>query len=161
VGTLAIQFAKQRGARVIATASGSRAAGLVRRLGADAVIDARKKASIERLAALAPGGLDAVLAFASGPALERCLDFLRQRGRVVFPNGVEPPPRHRPRMRRRAFNAVLGSRQLASLARAATAAHLRVPIGAVYPLERAAKAHTRLARGHVVGRMVLRIGRGG
>jgi NADPH:quinone reductase-like Zn-dependent oxidoreductase len=159
VGTLAIQFAKQRGARVIATASGSRAATLVRRLGADAVIDARKKTSIERLGALAPDGLDAVLAFAGGPALERCLDFLRRAGRVVFPNGIEPPPRRRPRVRRRAFDAVLGSRRLASIARAATAAQLKVPIAAVSPLERAAKAHARLARGPVAGRIVLRIGR--
>jgi NADPH:quinone reductase-like Zn-dependent oxidoreductase len=40
IGTLAVQFAKRRKARGIATASGRDAHRLVRRLGADAVIDA-------------------------------------------------------------------------------------------------------------------------
>lgn len=39
VGTLALQFAKLRGARVLATASGNDGVALVRRLGADTAID--------------------------------------------------------------------------------------------------------------------------
>jgi NADPH:quinone reductase len=59
VGTLALQFAKHRGARVLATASGLRAAKLVRRLGADAVVDARREDAAARLWRLAPEGIDA------------------------------------------------------------------------------------------------------
>src|SRR5262249_12347135 len=49
VGTLAVQLARRRGARVIGTASGRDAAALVKRLGATAVIDARKKDAPDRL----------------------------------------------------------------------------------------------------------------
>ena len=164
VGTLALQFAKLRGARVIATASGRDAAALVRRLGADAVIDARQKDAVDRLKRLAPDGLDAVLAFAGGKHLERCLGRVRARGRLAYPNGVEPEPRRRRGLRARSYDAEAGPRQFAQLERAATAVRLRVPIAAVFPLARAADAHRRLAKGHVLGRIVLRVrggGRGG
>ncbi len=80
VGTLAVQFAKLREARVLATASGRDAAKLVLRLGADGVIDARSSGAVEQLRALAPGVVDAVLAFAGGETLERCLDLVRPGG---------------------------------------------------------------------------------
>jgi NADPH:quinone reductase len=160
VGTLALQFAKGRGARVLATASGRAAAALVRRLGADAVIDARKKDAVERLRQLAPEGLDAVLAFAGGDALERCLDLVRRGGRVAYPSGVEPEPRRRRGVAPRGYDAEAGPRQFAQLERAATAVRLRVPIAAVFPLARAADAHRRVEKGHVLGRIVLRV-RGG
>jgi NADPH-dependent curcumin reductase CurA len=38
---MAVQFAKLRGARVLATASGADGVALVRRLGADAAVDGR------------------------------------------------------------------------------------------------------------------------
>jgi NADPH:quinone reductase-like Zn-dependent oxidoreductase len=53
VGSLAVQFARARGARVIATASGRSAAGVVKRLGAHVVIDARRPDMPDRLRALA------------------------------------------------------------------------------------------------------------
>ena len=47
VGTLAVQFAKRRGARVIGTATGGQAMSLVRKLGADEVFDARSAKASE------------------------------------------------------------------------------------------------------------------
>jgi NADPH:quinone reductase-like Zn-dependent oxidoreductase len=160
VGTLAVQFAKRRRARVVATASGGAARRLVRRLGADVVIDARSDEALEGLPALAPDGIDAALALAGGDALERCLDLVRAGGRVAYPNGVEPEPRRRRRVRRIAYDAEAGPREFARLGRAVAGAGLRVPIAARYPLAQAAKAHARLTRGHVLGRIVLRIRRG-
>jgi NADPH:quinone reductase-like Zn-dependent oxidoreductase len=160
VGTLAVQFAKRRGARVLATASGRKAAALVRRLGADGVIDARDARAQERLEALAPEGIDAVLALAGGKALERCLDLVGKGGQVAYPNGIEPEPRRRKGIRRLAYDAESGPRELARLGRAVTAARLRVPIAATYPLAQAARAHRRMGRGRVLGRIVLRIRRG-
>jgi NADPH2:quinone reductase len=52
VGTLAIQFAKRHGARVLATASGRDAAALVQRLGASAAIDARSSDADDQLRTL-------------------------------------------------------------------------------------------------------------
>lgn len=157
VGTLAVTFAKYRRAKVLGTASGRSAAALVRRQGADAVIDVRSENAVERLRALAPDGLDAVLALAGGEELERCLDLVRAGGRVAYPNGVEPEPRRRPKVRVLAYDASNGAREFARLERAATEARLRVPIAAVYRLAEAAKAHERLEQGHILGRIVLKI----
>jgi NADPH:quinone reductase len=158
VGTLAVQFAKHRGARVLATASGQRAMALVRRLGADAVVDGRRDDVAERLWKLAPGGIDAALAFAGGEGLERCLDLMRPGGHVAFPNGIEPaPPRRRRSIRRTAYDLAANPRWFSRLARSIAQAPVRVPIAAVFPLTQAAKAHRRLAEGGVAGRMVLRL----
>lgn len=83
VGTLAVQFAKLRGARVLATASGNDGVDLVRRLGADAAIDGRHEDITAAARRLAPGGIDAVLALAGGEALEHCLAAVRTGGRCA------------------------------------------------------------------------------
>jgi NADPH:quinone reductase len=157
VGALAVQFAKRRRARVLATARSGEASAFVHRLGADAVIDIRSRNAPERLRELAPGGIDAALALAGGDALEPCLSLVRAGGRVAYPNGVEPEPRRRRRVRLLAYNAVAGPREFARLERAVAEARLRVPIAAIYPLAQASKAHARIERGHVLGRIVLRI----
>jgi len=158
VGSLAVQFARARGARVIATASGQPAIRVVKRLGAHAVIDARRPDMADRLRTLAADGIDAVLACAGGDELERCLDFVRDGGRIVHPNGIEPEPKPRKHFRIRTYDAVAGPREFARLARAIDRARLRVPIAAQYPLRSAAAAH-RAQHRHVVGRSVLRVRR--
>lgn len=159
VGTLAVQLARRRGAHVLATASGPRATRLVRRLGAEAVIDARRTDARDRLQALTPDGLDAALVLTGGRVTEQCLALVRSGGRVAYPFGVEPKPRRRPKVRLLVFNAVAGPREFARLARAVSATRLKVPIAAAYPLARAAQAHARLERGRLLGRIVLRVRR--
>ena len=159
VGTMAVQFAAQRGAHVIATASGAAPALLVRKLGAHRVIDARRTESIDRLRTFAPDGLDGVLALAGGNELERCLDFVRPRGRVVHPNGIEPVPMERLTFRVRTFDAVASPREFDKLNRYLRNGKVRVPIAASYPLGKAAQAHQRLDRAHLLGRMVLQVRR--
>ena len=160
VGTLAIQFAASRGARVIATATGRKATDLVRRLGARVAIDARSRDAVEQLQKAAPDGVDTVLAFAGGRELERLLPLVPRGGRVVYPNGVEPEPEQRPGIRVKSYDAAVGADEMAQLARAAERARLRVPIAAQYPLGRAADAHRRLKQAHVIGRVVLAVRRG-
>jgi NADPH:quinone reductase len=157
VGTLAVQFARRRRARVIGTASGRDAIALVRRLGADEVIDARSEDALERLRSLAPEGLDAVLALAGGERLERLLDLVRSGGRVAWPNGIEPEPRRRRGVTLRAFDAMSGPQEFARLKRAVSEAGPRVPIANAFPLSDAAAAHARVEEGHVLGRVALRI----
>ena len=157
VGTIAVQFAVQRGARVIGTATGAAATRLVRRLGADAVINARAKDAVRKLQTLAPDGLDAVLALAGGEALTEMLALVRRGGRLVYPNGIGSPPRRRRGLRVQSFDAVAGPRQFAELGRRITAARLRVPIAATYPLAQADRAHRRLETRQVTGRIVLRM----
>ncbi|HET9981932.1 MAG TPA: NADP-dependent oxidoreductase [Longimicrobiales bacterium] len=157
VGTLAVQFAKRRRARVLGTATGDDAATLVLGLGADGVADARRADFVERLRELAPAGLDAVLALAGGDALERAIDLVRAGGRVAYPNGVEPEPRRRDTLRPQGYDAVADPREWERLYHTVDEAKVQVPIAAVYPLEQAAEAHARVERGHVLGRVVLRI----
>jgi NADPH:quinone reductase-like Zn-dependent oxidoreductase len=155
VGTLAVQFTKRRRARVIATATGMDGSALVRSLGANAVFDARSKDAVEQLRKLARGEIDAALVIASGDSLEECLNLVRPGGRVAYPNGVEPEPKRRRHIRLLAYDAVAGPSEFARLERAAGEARLRVPLAAVYPLAQAAKAHTRLERGHILGGIAL------
>lgn len=157
VGTMAVQFAAQRRANVLATASGKAATRLVRALGARKVIDARDQDAVDRLRTASRYGIDAVLALAGGDELERCLDFVRSGGRLVYPNGIEPEPRRRPSMRLQSFDAVASPSEFAKLNRRFSQHRVRVPIAATYPLAKAAQAHRRLDRGQVVGRIILRI----
>ena len=157
VGTLAVQFAKLRGARVFAIASGEDGVALVGRLGAHRAVDGAREDIVTAAHAFAPDGIHALLALAGGDALERCLDALRPGGRCAYPNGVEPEPEKRPGIEIMSYDAAAGVREFERLGRAVEDAKLRAPIAAAYPLEDAAKAHERLAEGHVLGKVVLRI----
>jgi NADPH:quinone reductase-like Zn-dependent oxidoreductase len=159
VGCLALQFAKMRGARVLATASGKEGIAFVRRLGADMAADGRRDDLRAAAREFAPDGVDAVLAFAGGKPLTRLLDAVRRGGRLAFPNGVEPRPRKRRGLSVQSYDATPGVRAFERLGRAIEAARITVPIPAAFPLQQAAAAHTRLAEGHVLGRIVLRIKR--
>jgi len=129
----------------------------VRRLGADEAVDGRHEDVAAAARRFAPDGVDAVLALAGGDALERVLDALRPGGRVAYPNGVEPEPKERPGIDIVSYGAVAGVREFQRLNRAVEESHLQVPIAAAYPLADTAKAHERLAAGHVLGKIVLRI----
>jgi NADPH2:quinone reductase len=157
VGTLAVQFAKRRGARVLGTASGRAAATVVRQLGTKGVADPRSKTFVQQLRSLAPDGIDAILALAGGRALEQAIDLVRPGGRVAYPHGVEPEPKRRPKLRLTAYDGQAGRREFEQLNRAVDESRLRIPITVVYPLPQAAKAHERIKKGHVVGKIVLRI----
>ena len=158
VGSLALQFARLRGARVLATASGDDGMAFVKRLGADATVDGRKGDILAAARQFAPGGVDAVLALAGGDPLERCIDALKPGGRVALPWGVSPEPK--PRLQVGAitrYNAIAGPQEFQRLNEAVLASRLQVPIAAEFPLADAAKAHERLQAGHVLGKVVLRI----
>ena len=156
VGTLAVQFAKLRGARIFATASGKDGVALVRKLGADMAVDGTQDDITCAARSFAPDGVDALLVFA-GKRLTECMDALRRGGRVAYPNGVEPAPRKRAGIKIVSYDGISGVREFERLNSATDAAKLKVPIAAVFPLAQAAKAHERLEAGHVLGKIVLSI----
>jgi NADPH:quinone reductase-like Zn-dependent oxidoreductase len=159
VGSLALQFAKWRGARVLATASGRDGLALVLRLGADAAVDGKREDLLAAARRFAPDGVDAVLAFVGGKSLARCLDALKKRGgRLAYPNGVEAVPRERRGVKTTVYDGLPGVREFARLNRAVKAARLKVPIAKTYPLARTAAAYRLVKKGHVLGKVVLRIG---
>jgi NADPH:quinone reductase len=157
VGSMALQFAKFRGARVLATATGHDGMSLARRLGADDVVDGNSHDLTLAARAFAPDGLDAILATAGGHPLEALIKALPRGGKVAYPNGIEPKPRKRHGITIVGYDGEFDSDQLTRLARVMNASGAKVHIGAAFALADAAAAHRRLAKGHVLGKLVLRI----
>jgi NADPH:quinone reductase len=157
VGSLALQFAKLRGARVLATASGEDGLAFVRELGADMAADGRHGDIVAGVRSFAPDGVDAVLALAGGAALERCIEAVRGGGRVAYPNGVEPKPKKRRGIEVTSYDGTAGVREFEHLGRALETSKVKILIASEYRLADAAKAHQRIARGHLLGKIVLRI----
>ena len=157
VGTLAVQFAKLRGARVLASVSGEDEIALVKGLGADVVIDGRHGDLTAAARAFAPQGLDAVLALAGGDALEHGIDALKDGGRVAYPSGVRPVPKTRDGLNLIRYDAIAGPKEYQHLNAAIEAMPFRVPIAAQYPLAEAAQAQQRVEAGHVPGKVILQI----
>jgi NADPH:quinone reductase-like Zn-dependent oxidoreductase len=149
VGGYAVALAHARGLRVVAVASGGDAA-LVRGFGAEFV--ARGPALGDRVRALVPGGVDAVLdtALLGLDALEA----VRGGGEfVAFAAGAAPIPLRGVRVRNVWIRA--DGARLAELAKLAEKGVLPVRVAGVLPLSKAAEAHERLAAGGLRGRIVL------
>ncbi|MFK0296383.1 NADP-dependent oxidoreductase [Streptomyces sp. NPDC090442] len=155
VGTMAVQFARRRGVRVIGTASEANHAYL-RGLGADPVTYGEGLAG--RVRALAPDGVHAALdAVGKGDAVAVSVELTGGPDRVVtiadedagrhgvrFSNGTEPgASRTVP-----ALTAALGLFE---------SGILQLPIHHVYPLSEAAEAQRESERGHLTGKIVLAI----
>lgn len=159
VGTIALQLAKRRGALVLATASGEEGVALVRRLGADAVVDGRSGDIAAAAKAFAPDGVDAVLALAGGHALDIAVSALRQGGRVTYPSGVDPVPTPRAGVSITSYDALFGDQkvQWAQLEAFVSDGTFQVPIAATFSLDQAAAAHRRVDAGRVPGKVVLKI----
>jgi NADPH:quinone reductase-like Zn-dependent oxidoreductase len=157
VGHVALQFAKRRGARVLASASGHDGVALVRRLGADVAIDGKHEDILEAARQFAPHGVDAILAFAGGETLERALDAVREGGKLVYPIGVEPEPKRRKGIDVITYDGEAGVRQFEKLGRAIEEANLTVNIHRSYPLAAVVRAHEQVEQGHIHGKIVLRI----
>ena len=150
VGTLAVQLATARGARVIATAGPSNQDYLTS-LGATATVYG--EGLVERVRALAPEGVDAVFDLAGKGALEDSItlrggterivtiaDFGARQLGITFSQGS--PER--------------STARLAALAQDAAAGKLVTTVTA-YPLDQAAKAQQVSDAGHVRGKLVLTV----
>ncbi len=158
VGTLAVQIAKLRGAKVLATATSDEGLALATKLGADAVVNGRTGDIAAAAKQFAPDGVDAVLGLAGGDGLEHCIDALRHdgQGQVAYLFGIEPLPRPRGSARMMTlYNFVAGSRELERLNKAVEQGKMHVPVGGEFSLADAAGAHKRLEAGHVLGKIAL------
>ncbi|HEY0393024.1 MAG TPA: NADP-dependent oxidoreductase [Candidatus Elarobacter sp.] len=151
VGTMAVQFAKRRGARVIATANGGEGRELLRTLGADETVDTTHEDVARAARRIAPDGVDALLAFAGGPDLERAVGAVREGGTIAYPHGVTLPDG----ANATAFDGVPNPAAFARLTALIDETPVEVPITALYSLDDAAEAHRRLERGHALGKIVL------
>ncbi|HEY5978157.1 MAG TPA: NADP-dependent oxidoreductase [Microlunatus sp.] len=146
VGSFGVQIAVARGARVIGTASESNHAFL-RELGAEPVTYG--DGVIDRIRALAPGGVDAVADFVGGQ-LETSLAVLAQGGRqasIADPGVIEHGGRWiwvRP-----------DGAESARLATLADGGKLTVEVAETFGLDEVADAFAQSQAGHVRGKLII------
>jgi NADPH2:quinone reductase len=158
IGHLAIQLAKRIGARVLAVASGADDVALSRHLGADRAVDGRHDDVRAAARAFAPGGIDAALVLVGGDGANAALKALGARGRVAYPNGVEPPPFAPEGVSVLAYDGTPAREAFERLNHLIGPDPFHVELGRVFALDEAADAHRALARHHL-GKLVLKVHR--
>jgi NADPH:quinone reductase-like Zn-dependent oxidoreductase len=157
VGLMVVQLALNARARVIGTAN-EKNHDLLRQFGAEPV--AYGDGLVERVLALAPGGVDAAIdCIGTDEAMDASLALVADRGRIAtiasFKRGTEEGvkvlgmgPGGDPGTGLRAAARV-------DLLRRAEKGMLKVVMAATYPLADAATAHRALAAGHTRGKIAL------
>ena len=152
VGSFAVQLAKARGARVIATAS-TRNQDLLKQLGADVPID-YTTTKFEEVAK----DVDVVLDAVGGETLSRSYD-------VVKPGGIICTLRHRPDPAELEKRGIRGApiavrpdaEDLTEISKLIEAGKIKPVVSQVLPLAEAVKAHKQVATLHTRGKIVLKI----
>ncbi|ACY21803.1 Alcohol dehydrogenase zinc-binding domain protein [Gordonia bronchialis DSM 43247] len=150
VGSFAVQIARSVGARVIGTASEANH-DYLRRLGAEPVTYGEGLA--ERVRALEPEGVDVVLDYVGGDALDSVPDVLRAGGTVASITDA----RARDEFGGQYVWVRPSATDLAELARLGQTGELKPEIAEVFDLADAAAAHERSEAGHVRGKIVIRV----
>jgi len=151
VGSMAVQLAKNKGARVIGTGSG-RNEEFVRKLGADEFIDYKKAKFEEKVR-----DLDVVFDTVGGDTQERGFQTLKGGGFLV--STVSPPSAEKAKE----FGVAVAMvqmmpkpDQLAEINRLVESGKLKVRVATVLPLAEVKKAHQLSAAGHADGKIILR-----
>jgi NADPH2:quinone reductase len=172
MGTLLIQLAHERGARVVAVARGDAKLSLVRGLGADAVVDATRDdwvAAARRALGGTVEGADVVLDGVGGDLGAAALPLTADGGRFSAHGAASGgfSPLDTEEAARRGIEVFgIGDIQFApaDLRRFTSTAHseaaagrLRPVIGEVFTLERAGDAHTAVEGRGLVGKVVLKV----
>ncbi len=151
VGLFAVQLASQRGAHVIATASGANVE-FVRSLGAEVVIDYTTTNLVDEVQ-----DVDCVFDTV-GETLETSLRVLKHGGILVALSGQPPVEQARARgVQVLASRTQIGSDLLEQLACLIDEGQLRTVIKSTFPLNQTSQAHALGQQGHGRGRIVLHI----
>lgn len=156
VGHVAVQLAKQMGARVLAVASGRDGVRLAERLGADAAVDGHGGDVLATTREFAPDGVDAVLLTAGGPVADQVLSGVRDGGRAAYPTGVQPEPAPRSGVTVQAYNGEPDPDILRRVQDRIETGPFEVHVARTFPFEQAAEAHRALAT-HYLGKLALRV----
>ena len=152
VGSLAVQLARWRGARVLATAS-ARDTAFVRSLGADVVIDYHAAPFEDTLR-----DIDVVLDTIGGETRKRSWRVLRKGGVLVTLVSPIPAGEAEQHGVRGMFFIVSGNRgQLDQISALVDSGKLKPVIAEVLPLARAREAFEHGAASHAPGKIVLQV----
>jgi putative PIG3 family NAD(P)H quinone oxidoreductase len=172
IGTMAIQLARQVGARVAVTAGSAAKLAVCAELGAQVLVNYREEDFVERVRAETDGaGADVVLDNMGAAYLARNVDVLATNGRLVvigMQGGSKADLNLGALMAKRAAVLATTLRSRPAAEKAAVVASVRehvwplVESGAVrpvvdttFPLERAGDAHRRLEASDHIGKVLL------
>lgn len=152
VGSFAVQLAKWKGAHVIGTASGKNLAFL-RELGVDEPID-YEKVRFEEVVS----GVDVVFDTLGGDTQERSWKVLNKGGILI--SIVQPPSAElgaKYGVRAEFLGGEGSGAQLAEIAKLVDSGRVKPVVETVVPLSEARRAHELSEKGHVRGKIVLKI----
>ncbi|MBV9556238.1 MAG: NAD(P)H-quinone oxidoreductase, partial [Pseudolabrys sp.] len=175
IGTIAIQLAKQFGARVITTAGSAEKCEAARKLGADVAVDYKTEDFVAATkAATGDKGANVVLDMVGGDYIARNYEAAAVEGRIVqiaFQGSPKATVDFRRIMLKRLHHtgSTLRSRSTEAkgeIARAVeskampliAAGKVRPVIDSTFPLVEAAKAHARMETSAHIGKIVLTVG---
>lgn len=153
VGSFAIQIAKARGAKVIATASTANQ-DFLKQLGADVTIDYMKQKFEDVVK-----DVDVVLDSIGRDTLARSYGVVKKGGIIV--SLVASPKEselEKHGIRGTALNAEPNSEEVAEIARLIDDKKIKVIVSQTFPLSEAIKAQEQVATGHTRGKIVLKVG---
>ncbi|QSX76150.1 NADP-dependent oxidoreductase [Lysobacter arenosi] len=150
VGTIAVQLARLRGARVIGTASRENH-DYLRSLGAEPVVYGPGLA--ERVRELAPGGVQAALDAAGRGALDASIALGVEPSRIATLVAFEDVQR----LGVRGVRSERSRARLQELVDLYDSGRLRVHVRDIYPLSNAVVAHRDVENGHGRGKVVLMV----
>jgi NADPH:quinone reductase-like Zn-dependent oxidoreductase len=152
VGSLAVQFALAKGARVLATA-GSDKVDLLRELGVAEAVD-YTTTRFEDVAR----DIDVVFDTVAGDLTERSLSVLKPDGIYVTPAGQPDADAAAARgVRASGMMVQANAAQFSEIAALIDAGTVKPVVSMVLPLAEAAQAHAQLEAGHTRGKIVLRV----
>ena len=152
VGSFAVQIAKARGAKVIATASGANQ-HFLKEIGADQAIDYTATKFEE-----AVKNVDVVLDSVGDDTLKRSYAVVKKGGMVV--SLVQPPDKAEldaRGIRGSGFMVSPNTALLGELTKLIEAKKVRPIVTKTFPLAESAKAHEGIETGHTRGKIVLRV----
>jgi NADPH:quinone reductase-like Zn-dependent oxidoreductase len=152
VGSFAIQIAKARGAKVIATAS-TRNQDFLKELGADVAIDYTKQ-KFEDVSK----DVDVVLDSIGGDTLDRSYGVVKKGGIIVsLVARPKEPELEKHGIRGATLNAEPDSEELAEIGKLIDDKKIKAIVSQTFPLSEARKAQEQVATGHTRGKIVLKI----
>ena len=160
VGSLAIQLAKWKGLMVFSTASQPQHLEMIRRFGADYVINYKEADFVEVIQEQTNGnGVDVVFDTVGGDVFGRNFDALKINGRAVcIVEREEPYPLLGAWFKNATIHTLFMERsreRLDQLAKLVSDGILKPVVGTTLPLSDAARAHEMVEGGHVGGKVVL------
>ena len=173
VGSMVLQMAKARGARVIATAGSDKKVEACRALGADCAVNYQTEDVSEALASFAPDGVNVFWETQREPDFDEIVSCLAERGRIVLMAGRDARPSFPVGpfyVKGCSLHGFVMFKQSAEELRACAedmnrwlqSGQLRAQIAQVLPLREAAAAHrlqeenTLQKAGTIAGKIVLR-----